>query len=243
VAITTIGHDGDDTLWHSENHFAVTTERLVELLHPWVEEPTGAGPVSTEEMLVSIERRNLALLGYGVKSFTLSMIETAIEASGGRIPASAIEEIMGWGRELLDHPVELLDGVAKTIETLSGRYELVLITKGDLLHQESKIAQSGIEASFDGIEIVSEKDPVTYRRVLGRRSVDPGRFVMVGNSVRSDVLPVLELGAHAVHVPYQVTWALEHHDSTTGVAPSFATLGSISELPSALDEIEARAGS
>lgn len=216
MAITTLGLDGDDTLWHSENYFAVTTDRLVELLAPWSPELSGAtdaaSAATAQSRLITIERRNLALLGYGVKAFTLSMIETAIEVSDGQIPAGAIREIIGWGHELLAHPVELLEGVDDTIRSLCGEYDLLLITKGDLLHQESKIAQSGIESSFRGIEIISEKNTATYRRVLDRHSVDPSEFVMVGNSVRSDVVPVLELGGRAVHVPYEVTWELEHHE-------------------------------
>ncbi|CAN5642702.1 HAD family hydrolase [soil metagenome] len=241
--ITTIGVDGDDTLWHSENHFQVTTERFVELLAPWIDRLADQDGLSAEDHLIQIERRNLALLGYGVKAFTLSMIETAIEATRGEIPASSIEEIIGWGRELLEHPVDLLDGVDETLRSLSGSFDLVLVTKGDLLHQESKISQSGIEDLFAGIEIVSEKDPATYRRVLTRRGVAADQFVMVGNSVRSDVLPVLEIGGRAVHVPYHVTWALEHPDpvapdDTDRDQPSaFASISSVRELPDAIRQL------
>lgn len=230
MAIRTIGLDGDDTLWHSESHFVVTTDRLVELLEPWLTDDVAAEGV--EQRLIAIERRNLALLGYGVKAFTLSMIETAIEASGGSIPTTAIQEIIGWGRDLLAHPVELLDGVADTLEGIGGSYDLVLITKGDLLHQESKVAQSGIEGLFRAVEIVSEKDPATYQRVLARHGAEPSEFVMVGNSVRSDVLPVLQLGGRAVHVPYHVTWALEHPESSDA---EFPTITSLRELPPLLD--------
>jgi putative hydrolase of the HAD superfamily len=241
VTITTVGLDGDDTLWHSESHFELTTARLVELLSPWVD-ADAEDPVSIHDRLIATERRNLALLGYGVKAFTLSMVETAIEVSDGTIPAGAIREIIAWGRELLDHPVELLDGVEDTLRTLRGDYRLVLITKGDLLHQESKIAQSGLEPLFTGIEIISEKDPATYRRVLQRQSVEPASFTMVGNSVRSDVIPVLELGGTAVHVPYHVTWALEHHEpGDDGPAP-FPTLASITELPQVLTTLGAERG-
>ena len=233
MAITTLGLDGDDTLWHSENYFELTTGRLVELLDPWIAD-TGAA----HARLIEIERRNLALLGYGAKAFTLSMIETAIEMSDGHIPSGSIRQIIAWGHELLAHPVELLDGVEDTVRALSGDYDLVLITKGDLLHQESKIAQSGIETFFRGIEIVSEKDAVTYRRVLERYRVAPPEFVMVGNSVRSDVAPVVGLGARAVHVPYQVTWALEHHDTAETV--EFSTIASIRELPALLDGLSTR---
>ena len=235
MAIRTIGLDGDDTLWHSESHFVVTTDRLVELVAPWLTEDAAVEGV--EQRLLTVERRNLALLGYGVKAFTLSMVETAIEVTDGTVPAGAIQEILAWGRDLLAHPVELLDGVADTLQAVTGEFELVLITKGDLLHQESKIARSGIEGLFSAIEIVSEKDPTTYRRVLERHGAAPEEFVMVGNSVRSDVLPVLELGARAVHVPYHVTWALEHPEDSDA---EFPTIASLRELPPLLGEWDQR---
>ena len=217
-AITTIGLDGDDTLWDSESHFVLTTKRFADLLEPWI--PTLD---EVEERLLDVERRNLALLGYGVKAFTLSMIETAIEVSEGNVPASHIRQILEWGKEVLDHPVELLDGVTETIDRLARSFRLILITKGDLFHQESKVARSGIAESFSAIEIVSEKDPDTYRRVLERHDVDPAEFLMVGNSVRSDVLPVIEIGGRAVYIPYHVTWALETVDPDRHAG--FATLG------------------
>ena len=231
MAITTIGLDGDDTLWHSESHFAVTTTRLVDLLDPWV-----AHTDSAEQHLLDVERRNLGLLGYGVKAFTLSMVETAIEISDGEVPASAIREILDWGKELLDHPVDLLDEVAETVDGLMGRYQLVLITKGDLFHQESKLARSGLAEAFTAVEIVSEKDVATFERILGRHQVDGDEFVMVGNSMRSDVLPVLELGSRAVHVPYHVTWALEVAESDVEVP----TLRSLAELPDLIDSWESQ---
>jgi putative hydrolase of the HAD superfamily len=226
VTITTIGLDGDDTLWHSESHFAVTTARLTELLRPWLPRDDAA-----EQHLLEVERRNLGLLGYGVKAFTLSMIETAIEVSGGTVPAEAVQEILDWGKELLDHPVELLDDVAETVDRLAARYRLILVTKGDLFHQESKLARSGLAEAFTGIEIVSEKDVTTYERILHRHRVAEPEFVMVGNSVRSDILPVLELGSRAVHVPYHVTWALEEAEGDGSVP----VLGSLADLPDLLD--------
>jgi putative hydrolase of the HAD superfamily len=245
VALTTIGFDADDTLWHSENHFLLTTERFCELIAPWTQASRLQNPTSSdssrrdliETQLINIERRNLQLLGYGAKAFTLSMIETAIEISEGEIPASVIAEILEWGHELLNHPVELLDGVTATLDALAGSYELLLITKGDLLHQESKIAQSGIAPVFSGIEILSDKTAASYQRVLHQRSVPAKEFLMVGNSVRSDVLPVLELGAQAVHVPYHVTWALEEHDSTDLQAEQFHSCAHIGELPALLSSL------
>ena len=245
MALTTIGFDADDTLWHSESHFLLTTDRFCELLAPWTQasrlQSPSTGDSSQRELietqLINIERRNLQLLGYGAKAFTLSMIETAIEVTGGEIPASAIAEILEWGHELLNHPVELLDGVTDTLDALAGSYELLLITKGDLLHQESKIAQSGIAPIFSGIEIVSNKTADSYQRVLHGRALHAKEFLMVGNSVRSDVLPVLELGAQAVHIPYHVTWALEEHESTDLQAEQFYSCRHISELPALLSSL------
>src|SRR5207302_1743766 len=149
---------------------------------------------------------NLRLFGYGVKAFTLSTIETAIEVTHGSVTADEIQAILDFGKELLDHPVQLLDGVAAAIDGLAGK-RLVLITKGDLFHQEAKVAGSGLGDRFSSIEIVSEKDQATYRRVLHRLGVAPEQFVMVGNSLRSDVAPVVALGGRGVHVPYTHVWA------------------------------------
>ena len=204
--VTHLGLDADDTLWHSENRFQETHQRYHELLAHHVD-------LSVEELdrrMVETEQRNLRLFGYGAKGFTLSLIETAIDVTDGDIPASAISTIIEFGKDLLDHPVELLDGVADAIDDLRARgLRLLLITKGDLWHQESKVAASGIAEHFDAVEIVAEKDVATYRAILDRHGIEPERFCMVGNSVRSDVLPVLELGGRAVHIPYQYLWAHE----------------------------------
>ncbi len=227
MPIEMIGLDADDTLWHSETHFAVTEERFHDLLSRWLE------PAETAGRLLARERSNLAIFGYGIKGFTLSMVETAIEASHGTIDADTIQTIIGWGKEMLAHPVELLPHVPETIDALrAAGYRLVLITKGDLFHQESKIAESGLADSFDGIEILSEKEPDQYRRVLRRYGVDAPRFAMVGNSVRSDVQPVLDIGGVGVHIPYHVTWAHEHHDPDP--ASSYPVLDSIRQLPETL---------
>jgi putative hydrolase of the HAD superfamily len=221
--IHTIGFDGDDTLWHSETEFEVTQAMFCDLLAPYVPHPE----VDLEARLVATEGANLELFGYGVKAFTLSMIETALDVSEGQVPGSVIQTLLNRGKEMLAHPVDLLDGVAEVIDALIGRYRLVLITKGDLLHQESKVASSGLADRFDHVEIVAEKDPATYARILDRHGIDPAGFLMVGNSVRSDVLPVLAIGGQAVHVPYHVTWAHEHADHD-GDVPTFE---SVRELP------------
>lgn len=220
--VTTIGFDADDTLWHSEHYFAVTEERFRALLAPW------SDPDGVMSRLLDRERANLALFGYGIKGFTLSMVETAIEASEGNIPVAAIGEIVGWGKEMLAHPVELIDGAADVVDDLAGRFRLALLTKGDLFHQESKIAESGLADRFELIEVMSDKQPRNYGRVLDRLGVAPGEFAMIGNSVRSDVLPVIELGGKAAHVPYHVTWA---HETVEGDDDRFPTLGSITEVP------------
>ncbi len=198
-----IGFDGDDTLWHNEQLFADTQHALRELLSHYADMAT------IDTKLLEIERRNLAIFGYGVKGFALSMIETAIEISDSRVSARDIHQIVMMGKTLLEHPIELLDCVNEVVHELSQRHRLILVTKGDLVHQESKIAASGLADHFWKIEIVSEKDSSTYRKLLTRHAVEPADFVMIGNSVVSDVLPVLAIGARAVHVPYHITWALE----------------------------------
>jgi putative hydrolase of the HAD superfamily len=228
VAIELIGVDADDTLWHSEGHFHVTEQRYVSLLGPWVDAET------VHAALVATERRNLAIFGYGVKGFTLSMIETALTLTGHRIDGAAIESIITMGKELMGHPVELLDGVAETLGELAGAgHRLVLISKGDLFHQESKVAASGVGEVFERVEIVAEKDPATYARVLERMSTRPARFCMIGNSVRSDIAPVLELGGAGVHVPYRITWEVEHAELDEG-HPRLARVREIREAPAAV---------
>jgi putative hydrolase of the HAD superfamily len=230
--IRVIGFDGDDTLWHNESLFALTQAKFYDLLRPYT------SGQDLEERLFATEMRNLRLFGYGVKSFMLSMIETALEVSDGRVTGTEIQTIIDSGKALLDHPVELLDGVRETIAALDGQYDLLLITKGDLFHQESRIAGSGLGEFFDGIEIVSEKDPPTYDRILRRHGIAPGEFLMVGNSVRSDILPVVELGARAIHIPYHITWQHEvvAHDSSA--RDGYWELTSVTELPGKLREIE-----
>jgi putative hydrolase of the HAD superfamily len=226
MTIDTIAFDADDTLWHSENHFSVSEDRFKELLSPWAD-AEGAG-----HRLLERERANLRLFGYGVKGFTLSMIESAIEISDGEVAAAQIQQIIDWGKQMMDHPIELLPGVEETVEQLrnSGRYRLLVITKGDLLHQESKLAASGLADRFDHVEIVSEKAPEVYQRILDRYDIAPDRFLMVGNSVRSDILPVLDVGGHAAHIPYGILWAHERVESDSGQA-AYHQLDRIIELP------------
>jgi putative hydrolase of the HAD superfamily len=224
MRITTVGLDADDTLWHNETIFRLTQERMRDLLAEVAEEAV------FHETLTAVETRNLALYGYGVKGFTLSMIETAMELTGGDPPGRMIADILAAGREMLGHPVEPLPGVDKALAELSERYRLVLITKGDLLHQEQKLAASGLGDLFAAVEIVSEKDASTYARVFERYGTGAAEAVMCGNSMRSDILPALDAGAWAAHVPYPLTWAHELADAPEGHG-RFVELGSISELP------------
>lgn len=228
--VEVVGLDADDTLWHSQTVFQVTQARFAAMLEGFA--PAGA----IEAALERTERRNLALYGYGVKGFTLSMIETAVEVTGGRVGASAIGDILAAGREMMRHPVEPLPGVRATLEILAETRPLVLITKGDLFHQESKVAASGLGELFAGVEIVSEKTPDTYRRAFARHGVPPERAVMAGNSVRSDVLPALEAGCWAALVPYSLAWQHEAAAAPRG-HPRFRELASLADLPSWLDSL------
>ncbi len=204
MTVTLVGFDADDTLWHSESHFVVTEERFQALVRPWSE------PGDTAAHLLDRERQNLEVFGYGVKGFTLSMIETALELSDNTIPQAAISQIILWGKEMMRHPVDLLPGARQVVLEVSAQYQTVLITKGDLFHQESKVAESGLADHFDRVEILTEKTPDQYRNVLGRcGGVRPDNFVMVGNSMRSDVLPVVEMGGRGIHVPHEHLWGHE----------------------------------
>src|SRR3982075_3284806 len=203
MPIRVVGFDGDDTLWHNETRFNLTQDQLRDLLRRHVPD------ADVHAHLAEMEMKNLGIYGYGVKAFTLSMIETAIELTEGKIPTSDLEVILGWGKRMLMEPTELLEGVEAALHELNGRYDLLLITKGDLFDQESKLARSGLADLFAGVEILSEKNVESYRTILARRGIKAEEFVMVGNSLKSDIAPVLALGGRAVHIPYPVTW---HHE-------------------------------
>lgn len=223
--VAVIAFDGDDTLWHSETRFAEAQQHFRGILAPY------ADPARADDALYAIEAANMALFGYGAKAFTLSMVETAIELSDGRVPAEEIARLLEVGKRLLDHPVELLDGASDALEQLSASHRVLLITKGDLLHQERKLAASGLAKHFDRVAIVSEKDPPTYADIIAQERVPPEEFVMVGNSVRSDVLPVLAVGGRAVHVPHEITWAHEQVPDAQVQAATFPRLAGIAQLP------------
>ncbi|MCP4383376.1 MAG: HAD family hydrolase [Hyphomicrobiales bacterium] len=228
--LTTIGFDADDTLWEHETFYRMTEERFLGL----IADHTAGEDVSAR--LLAAERRNLAHYGFGVKAFTLSMIETAIEVTDGRVPASVIGKILEAGRDMLSHPVETLPHVRETLETVSQSYCVVLITKGDLFDQERKLAQSGLGPLFDGVEIVSAKSADTYRRVFSDHGDGPERGMMVGNSLRSDVLPAIEAGSWGVHIPHHVTWAVEHAAPPAGSA-RFRTIKHLGQLIELIDRI------
>jgi putative hydrolase of the HAD superfamily len=231
MRIRVVGFDGDDTLWHSETRFHVTQGEFRDLLGRHVSD------ADIDARLAEKEMQNLAIYGYGVKSFTLSMLETAIELTNARIPAADLEVILGWGKRMLTQPTELLDGVEETLRTVAESHDLLLITKGDLFDQESKLARSGLGELFLGVEILSEKNADTYRGVFKRRAIDPKEFVMVGNSLRSDVVPVIALGGRAVHIPYQVTWEHEHVPEDRLPKEGWRRIEKIADLPAVLEEL------
>ncbi len=232
AAITTVGVDADDTLWHNETIFRLTHARFVDLLADFADE------AMIEQRLAEVEKRYLRLYGYGAKGFTLCMIDAAMELTDGAVSTAVIREILAAGREMLTHPVEPLSGVETALSQLSERYRLVLITKGDLLHQEQKLAASGLGELFSGVEIVSEKTADTYRRVFDRHGTGANHAVMAGNSVKSDILPALDAGAFAAYVPYPIIWAHEMADLPTG-HPRFIELATLAELPGWVDGLEA----
>ncbi len=225
---TLIALDADDTLWHNETLFRMTQQRFHTLLAPFAE------AARVEAQLAAVEQRNLKVFGYGAKGFTLSMMETAIELSGGSVSAAVLAEILAAGRELMTHPIEPLPGVRQALEALAERAPLVLVTKGDLFHQESKLAASGLGELFTGVEIVSEKHADTYRRVFRRHNTDPERALMIGNSVRSDILPALEAGSHAALIPYPLVWAHEAAEAPSA-HPRFRQFDALGEVVPWLD--------
>ena len=204
--LTTIGFDADDTLWQNEAFFRLTQDRFTRLL------ADHADADHLAERLEAAERRNLGHYGFGVKGFTLSMIETAIEVTDGRVPAAVIGELIAAGREMLEHPIDLMPQARATVTALAAGFRVILITKGDLLDQERKLAQSGLGDLFDGVEIVSDKTEAAYRAIFARHGTGADQAMMVGNSLKSDVIPALKAGAWGVHVPHGLTWALERAD-------------------------------
>ncbi|WP_050528121.1 HAD family hydrolase [Pseudorhodobacter aquimaris] len=231
--ILTVGFDADDTLWQNEAFFRLTQAHFVDLLSDY------ATPDHLSERLLAAERRNLGQYGFGIKGFVLSMIETAIEVTQGRVAATVIAEIMAAGREMLDHPIELLPHAQDAVVAAARDHQVLLITKGDLLDQERKLAQSGLGDLFHGVEIISDKTPEAYVRIFARHGGTAERALMVGNSLKSDVIPVISVGGHGVHIPHGETWALEYAEPPEADHPRYHALpdlGGLSALLSALQK-------
>lgn len=229
------GFDADDTLWSSEDYFQAAHAQFEAIIGGYVD----LADARLHERLLATERANIRLFGYGAKGMTLSMIETAVAITDGRISGTDVHRLVQLGKDILQHPVELLPGVRAAVEAVAAQYPLVLITKGDLFHQEAKVRASGLSALFHRIEIVSEKDPPTYARVLGEFAVDASAFVMVGNSLRSDIAPVLALGGCGVHVPYHLTWALEREAELGDHASRLRTVPAAAQIPEAIAQLAA----
>jgi putative hydrolase of the HAD superfamily len=229
-----IAFDGDDTLWHNITVFRSVEERFIQLLAryhsaEWI-----------ERMMYETEMRNLKHFGYGAKGFTISLIETAIELTEGRITGSEVQQIINSCKDMMAAPVDVIEGVAEVLGELAG-YSRMLITKGDLFDQEIKLARSGLGQYFSHVEIVSDKTAEVYATVLAKHGIKPSSFVMVGNSLRSDVLPVLAVGGHAVYVPYHTTWAHEQVADADRLGKDFAAIERISELPQVIAQLAAGA--
>lgn len=231
MRISLIGFDADDTLWQNEQFFRLTEERFAELLADYAEKE------HLTQRLLDAERRNLQVYGFGIKGFTLSMIETAMEVTEGRAPGHVIRAILDAGREMLNHPVETLPQVRETLERLAGSYKLVMITKGDLFDQERKLAQSGLGELFDAVEIVSNKDIATYERAFTRHGDGPAHAMMVGNSLKSDIIPAIAAGSWGIYIPHDLTWTFEHAEEPRD-APRFRRLEQIAGLVELVEELK-----
>ncbi len=231
MKLKTICFDADDTLWENEQFFRQTQERFARLLADYT------SPDHLAQRLLEAERRNLGHYGYGIKGFVLSMIETALDVTEEKVPASVIRSLVEFGQEMLRHPIELLPHVRDTIKALSQEHFLLLVTKGDLLDQERKLAQSGLGDLFDGVEILSEKTPSAYKQVFHRHATQPANAMMVGNSLRSDVVPALEVGSWGVYCPHDLNWELEEAPIPTG-HKRFAQIKHLGALPEIIQQIQ-----
>lgn len=230
TSVTTIAFDADDTLWHNERFFHLTQGHFADLLADYTDRET------LMTRLLEAEKRNLGHYGFGIKGFVLSMIETALEVTEERVPASVISELVRTGRDMLDHPIELLPHAYDTIRAVAETHRVLLITKGDLLHQERKLAQSGLGEMFDGVEIVSNKTPDVYQRIFEMRGDGPQSAMMIGNSMRSDVVPAIEIGAWGVFVPHGLEWEIEKADPPAH-APRYRAIPDLGALPDLIADI------
>ena len=229
-SIQTIGFDADDTLWHNETFFQLTQDRFAELLADYAEQD------HLRARLLEAERRNLGAYGFGIKGFTLSMIETALEVTDNRVPGEVIAELIDVGKDMLNHPIELLPGAQEAVEALAPDFTLILITKGDLLHQERKLAQSGLGDLFDGVEIVSDKSVDVYLDIFSGRSIQAVRALMAGNSLKSDVNPFIDAGGWGAYLPQDLAWDFEAAAAPTD-HPRFRQVDGIKKLPGVVTEI------
>ncbi|HAQ18632.1 MAG TPA: HAD family hydrolase [Prolixibacteraceae bacterium] len=221
--IKVIGFDADDTLWVNEPFYQDVEKEFCQIMKPYLNE------AETSKELFKTEMQNLEIYGYGAKGFILSMVETALRETGGRISPEEISQIIETGKSLLTMPIQLLDGVENVLQKLQGKYKLILVTKGDLLDQEQKLKRSGLIGYFHHIEIMSDKHENNYRKLLSHLDIEPFEFLMIGNSVKSDILPVINIGAKAIHVPFEVMWQHEtHHEPTEEI--DFITVSAISEI-------------
>jgi putative hydrolase of the HAD superfamily len=236
--IRMVAFDGDDTLWRSQDYFDAAQAEFEAIVGGYVD----LADARVAERLYAFEKANLAWFGYGVKGMALSMIEAAVEITGERIAATDVHRIVQLAKDLLRHPVELLPGIGDAVAAIAARHEVVLITKGDLFHQEAKVRDSGLAGLFRRIEIVSEKDPATYARLLDEFAIDAAQFVMVGNSLRSDIAPVLALGGWGVHMPYHTTWSHENEAELGDATDRLRSVSAPSGLPAAIASIVDAAG-
>ena len=224
-----IGFDADDTLWHNESIFNMAQEKFRKML-------SSISPKVVDKTLSSNQIKNLRVFGYGIKGFIFSMIETSIELTNGEINADEIQKIIEFGKDMLAEPIELLPYAKNVIHKLSKKYSLLLITKGDLIDQETKISRSGLAGYFTAVEIVSEKNCETYKKILSRHDIAASRFLMIGNSMRSDIVPIIQIGGHAVHIPYYSTW--DHEQNHPYIDPkNFKQLKHIGLLPGLIEEM------
>ena len=231
--IRMVAFDGDDTLWRSQDYFDAAQAEFEGIVGGYVD----LADARVAERLYAFEKANIAWFGYGVKGMALSMIEAAVEITGARIAAADVHRIVRLAKDLLRHPVELLPGIREAVAAIAARHDVVLITKGDLFHQEAKVRDSGLADLFRRIEIVSEKDPATYARLLDEFGIDAGDFVMVGNSLRSDIAPVLSLGGWGVHMPYHTTWSHETEAEVDAGSQRMRTVDAPQGLPVAIESI------
>ncbi|AUP77217.1 HAD family hydrolase [Flavivirga eckloniae] len=227
--IKVIGFDADDTLWVNETYFREAEETFGRLLSDY------ETPNKIDQELFKTEIDNLPIYGYGVKAFTLSMVQSALELSNYNVSNKTIEAILGIGKGMLEKPVELLDGVEEVLSVLSKKYRLILATKGDLLDQERKLEKSGLTSYFHHIEVLSDKKETNYSKLLNHLDIKPSEFLMIGNSLKSDVLPLVNIGAHAVHIPFHTTWAHEQVTEKETNGKTYKTVSSLREVINLLD--------